>query len=92
MAGRRRSRDTKEALVSRHAKRRARYQQARQNAGADPLAQVMAGAEYLRGAVARTRRTVPGNAAATARAAADHLADLADDLFESAIKERRSTR
>jgi hypothetical protein len=92
MAGRRNKRDMREALVARHQRRSAELQQELTKAAGHPGQQVYVAAQYLRGAIARTTRDVPAQAAAAGREAAALLEQLGDQLFRSAIEKRRSTR
>ena len=92
MAGRRNSRDAREALVARHRARTAALEQRLAGLAGHPTRQVVAAADYLRGAITRTSRDVPVEAAAAAREAVVVLTELGDQLFRAAIQKRRSTR
>ncbi len=91
MAGHRRKRQTREVLVARREARAAALKQKLTEAAGDPGRQVAVAAGYLRGAISRTGRDVPAEAAAVAREATRVLVDLGDQLFEAATNKRRSS-
>ncbi|MEQ7125335.1 hypothetical protein ABN034_12520 [Actinopolymorpha sp. B11F2] len=78
--------------MARHQARTAALRARLQGLAGHPGQQISVAADYLRGAVARTSRDVPAEAAATGREAAAVLTELGDRLFQAAIKKRRSTR
>lgn len=95
MAGRRRTRESREALVVRHQRRKESLTR-QLTAAACPADRVAVAANYLRGALARLGASKAANdlakedADAVARDAQEYLVALGDQVWQAAITRRRS--